>query len=168
MQIFKFLILTLCFCFLKNVDMNAQNLSATHLSDFKAIAIRLKPGEDLKVQLDAFIKANGIKAASIVTCVGSLQQAAIRYANQPGTDTLTGKFEIVSLTGTMEETGSHLHISISDSTGRTIGGHLKEGSIVYTTAEIVLGLLPDIVFERQVDPTYGYKELVIKKRKKNT
>jgi predicted DNA-binding protein with PD1-like motif len=68
----------------------------------------------------------------------------------------------------MEETGSHLHISISDSTGRTIGGHLKEGSIVYTTAEIVLGLLPDIVFERQVDPTYGYKELVIKKGKKNT
>ncbi|HEX8462667.1 MAG TPA: PPC domain-containing DNA-binding protein, partial [Segetibacter sp.] len=78
--------------------MNGQTHTETNSSGFKAIAIRLKPGQDLKQQLDEYIKVRHIKAASIVTCVGSLQQAAIRYANQPGTDSLTGKFEIVSLT----------------------------------------------------------------------
>ncbi len=52
---------------------------------------------------------------------------------------LYGKFEIVSLTGTLAESGSHLHAAISDNIGNIIGGHLKKGSIIYTTAEIVIG-----------------------------
>jgi len=165
MQLLKILIPILVSGMSKSVDMNGQTAGETNESAFKAIAIRLKPGQDLKVELDAYVRANKIKAAAMVTCVGSLQQAAIRYANQEGTDILTGKFEIVSLTGTLAESGSHLHISISDSTGKTIGGHLKEGSIIYTTAEIVIGVMPDVTFDREVDPTYDYKELVIKKRK---
>jgi hypothetical protein len=50
-----------------------------------------------------------------------------------------GKHEIVSLVGTLALDGDHLHIAVSDSTGRTIGGHLMEGSLVYTTAEIAVG-----------------------------
>lgn len=46
---------------------------------------------------------------------------------------------------------------------KTIGGHLKDGSIIYTTAEIVIGILPAVLYERAVDPTYGFKELVIKR-----
>jgi predicted DNA-binding protein with PD1-like motif len=37
-----------------------------------------------------------------------------------------------------------------------IGAHLKEGSIVYTTAEIVIGILPAVLFERAIDPTSGF------------
>ena len=44
-----------------------------------------------------------------------------------------------------------------------IGGHLKEGSIVYTTAEIVIGILPAVLYERAIDPTFGFKELMIKR-----
>lgn len=132
-------------------------------SDVQAVTIRLMPGEDLKAKLDEYMQTQNIQAACIVTCVGSLQQAAIRYANQHNTDIFTGKFEIVSLTGTLSANGSHLHIAISDSTGKTIGGHLKEGAIVYTTAEIVIAILPAVVYERETDNTYGYKELVIKK-----
>ena len=106
-----------------------------------------------------------LKAAGIITCVGSLQRLAIRYANEPGTIMLDGKFEIVSLTGTVAESGSHLHISVSDSTGKTIGGHLKEGSIIYTTAEIIIAVLTDVEYTREVDPTYGYKELSVSKAK---
>ena len=131
----------------------------------KTVTIRLKPGEDLKESLDSFVRLHHISAACIVTCAGSLQQAVIRYANQPNADTLTGHFEIVSLTGTLSISGSHLHISISDSTGKTIGGHLKEGSKVYTTAEIVLAIFPDIAYTREIDATFGYKELVAKKVK---
>lgn len=33
------------------------------------------------------------------------------------------------------EDGAHLHISVSDGDGRTLGGHLAEGTFVHTTAQ---------------------------------
>jgi predicted DNA-binding protein with PD1-like motif len=130
-------------------------------STIHAIALRLLSGEDLKAKLDAFVAEHKIKAACVITCVGSLQQAAIRFANRQQADILTGKFEIISLTGTLGQAASHLHIAISDSAGKMIGGHLKEGSLIYTTAEIVIGLLPEVIFDRVTDATYGFKELAV-------
>lgn len=126
-----------------------------------AVAMRLGPGEDLKVMLDKFVQEHHIKAACMITCCGSLQQASIRYADNKDADVLNGKFEIVSLTGTLSETGSHLHISVSDGKGKTTGGHLKEGTLVYTTAEIVIGILTEYQFDRAFDPRSGYNELLI-------
>ncbi|MEO8147375.1 MAG: PPC domain-containing DNA-binding protein [Bacteroidia bacterium] len=125
-------------------------------------ALRLKNGEDLNESLDSFIKNKNCKAACILTCVGSLQRAAIRFANQSETKTLTGKFEIVSLVGTLSVHGSHIHIAVADENGNLIGGHLKEGGVVFTTAEIVLGVLEDVEFLRLHDEKTGYNELVIK------
>jgi len=74
-----------------------------------------------------------------------------------------GHFEIVSLVGTLSAGGgAHLHLSVSDSTGRTLGGYLLDGCRVYTTAEIVLGTLPELQFARKTDATFGYQELVVK------
>lgn len=145
--------------------MDAQVKSTVITSSMKVVTLRLKPHDDIKMKLEEFIKSEKIKAACIITCVGSLEQAAIRYADQQHMDTMKGKFEIVSLTGTLAVSGSHLHISISDSTGRTIGGHLKDGSLIYTTAEIVVGIIPGVVYNRDIDTTYGYKELTIEKEK---
>ena len=75
-----------------------------------------------------------------------------------------GHFEIVSLTGTLAADGMHVHASFADSTGATFGGHLLDGSIVYTTAEIVIGEQPRATFTREVDPTYGWHELAVKRR----
>lgn len=127
-----------------------------------ATALRLVPGDDVMVMLESFVKKHHIKAACMITCCGSLQQATIRYADQKDAEVLKGKFEIVSLTGTLSETGSHLHISVSDGQGKTTGGHLKEGSIVYTTVEIVIGILTEYQFDRVFDRRSGYKELLIK------
>jgi hypothetical protein len=49
-----------------------------------------------------------------------------------------GKFEIVSLSGTLSSSGHHVHMSIADCDGNVFGGHLMEGCLVRTTAEIVL------------------------------
>ena len=70
-------------------------------------------------------------------------------------------FEIVSITGTLSEDGVHIHISVSDEYGNTIGGHLKDGCIVNTTAEIVLNIFDNIKFKREFDDKTGYDELVI-------
>jgi predicted DNA-binding protein with PD1-like motif len=126
--------------------------------------LRLKPGQDLKKGIEEWVKKENIESGWIVTCVGSLKHASIRYANKPGADTLEGLFEIVSLTGTISVSGLHLHISVSDSTGKTIGGHLMDGCIVYTTAELVLGSSDQFVFSREKDGTTPWKELQIRSK----
>src|SRR6478609_1901438 len=104
----------------------------------KVYVFRLKPGEDLRMSIEAMVKEKNIVAGWINTCVGSLTDYAIRFANQQEGVHGSGHFEIVSLTGTVSVNGSHLHISVSDNAGKTIGGHLMDGCIVYTTAEIVM------------------------------
>jgi hypothetical protein len=130
----------------------------------KTFPIRLHPGEDLKQSLVAFAAQNRIQAGLVLTCVGSLRRAALRLADQPDTSILEGKFEIVSLVGTLSADGPHLHLSISDSNGQTIGGHLQDGSLIYTTAEIVLAELEEWFFTRPVDPQTSYDELVVTKK----
>lgn len=128
----------------------------------KTYALRLRPGEDPLAVLDAFAQANQLEAACVLTCVGSLRKAVLRFANQEHADTLTGHFEIVSLTGVLSLHGSHYHIAIADEAGRTYGAHLLQGSEVYTTAEIVLAALPEMRFLRSFDPETGYPELEIR------
>ena len=113
-----------------------------------------------------FAEKNKIKAGFVATCVGSLEQVNLRYANQPSGTLLKGHFEILSLSGTFSDTSAHLHLSVADSTGKTIGGHLLDDNQIYTTAEIVVGELLDVEFTRELDSTYGYQELVIRARKK--
>lgn len=123
---------------------------------------RLKPHEDLKTAIVEYAKANSITAGIVLTCVGSLEEYNIRFANEKAGKKLWGYFEIVSLTGTFSTSSSHLHLSVSDSRGNTIGGHLLDGNHIYTTAEIAIGVLPEITFEREIDATYGFSELVVK------
>jgi hypothetical protein len=130
-------------------------------SPMQTYALRLKPGQDLKTELLAFVQEHQLQAACILTCVGSLQKATLRLANQSDYNMYEKKMEIVSLVGTLALEGSHLHISVSDSTGATIGGHLVEGCQVYTTAEIVIGILPGYRFAREQDAISGYKELKV-------
>ncbi|HJW16505.1 MAG TPA: PPC domain-containing DNA-binding protein [Flavisolibacter sp.] len=130
----------------------------------KTYALRLKPGEDLRKGIESFVKANDIKAGWIVSCAGSLTDYSIRFANQQGAGKGQGHFEIVSLTGTVSVNGSHMHISISDSTGKTIGGHLLDSNIIYTTAEIILQQSDEYIFTREKDGTTPWEELQIKKK----
>lgn len=124
-------------------------------------ALRLRPGEDPKAALDNFAQAHQLPAACVLTCVGSLRKAVLRFANQEQAVTLDRHFEIVSLTGVFSTHGGHYHIAISDGEGRTYGAHLMDGSEVYTTAEIVLACLEDYQFLRSFDPQTGYPELDI-------
>jgi uncharacterized protein len=130
----------------------------------KAHAFRLKPGNDLKKEIESYVKANTIQAGWISCGVGSLTNYNIRFANQPEGSKGSGHFEIVSLIGTVSVNGSHLHISISDSTGKTIGGHLLDSNFVYTTAEVVILESDELVFTREKDGTTEWEELQIKKK----
>ena len=127
-------------------------------------AFRLKPGDDLKAGIEKLIKENNIRAGWIATCVGSLTDYTIRFANQAEGTKGSGHFEIVSLVGTVSINGSHIHISISDSTGNTIGGHLMSGCKIYTTAEIVIQASDKFEFTREKDGSTPWEELQVKEK----
>ena len=78
-----------------------------------------------------------------------------------GWATLRGDLEILSLAGSLSPDGAHLHIAVADARGRVTGGHVAQGCIVRTTAEILLALLPDVRFRRAPDARTGCQELVI-------
>jgi predicted DNA-binding protein with PD1-like motif len=125
-------------------------------------AFRLGPGADLRAEIELRVKQLQIQAGWIVTCVGSLSRYHLRFANQPGGKSGDGHFEIVSLVGTLGTAGCHLHTSISDQAGATIGGHVLEGCIIYTTAELVIGSENQFIFDREEDPKTGWRELKVK------
>lgn len=132
-------------------------------SPLRGYALRLRPGEDLRQQLLAFVAAHRLAGVAVLTWVGSLTDVSLRLANQEGATHYHGPFEIMSLVGTLSASGgSHLHLAVADGTGRTLGGHLLDGCRIYTTAEIVLGALPALQFARETDPVFEYKELVVK------
>lgn len=132
---------------------------------FRLHTLRLHPGEDVMPELKKFLADNQIKAGFIMSAVGSLTQYNLRFANQNEGDKAEGHFEVVSLTGLLSTEGNHIHLSVSDSTGHTIGGHLLDGNIVYTTLELVIGEDMDHIYHREIDPTFGYKELVVRKNR---
>jgi uncharacterized protein len=127
----------------------------------KIFALRLKPNQDLKAELKKFVVENNIQAGFILTAVGSLKKARLRLANQNQSTSFVENFEIVSLVGTLGQDGMHLHVALADSKGNTMGGHLEDGCIVYTTAEIVLGESNTYTFKRVFDPDTGFNELEI-------
>ncbi|MEQ2203563.1 hypothetical protein XENOCAPTIV_000793, partial [Xenoophorus captivus] len=126
--------------------------------------------------LQTFVEERRLRAPFIITCVGSVTKATLRLANATATNTnevrdrncsgdfqvlhLSGCFEIVSLVGTLNR-DAHVHISLSDSEGRTIGGHVLGDLEVFTTAEVVIGEAVDLQFSREMDQQTGFPELVV-------
>jgi predicted DNA-binding protein with PD1-like motif len=123
--------------------------------------LRFKPGQDLKIELENFVRAKNIEAGWIVTALGSLTDYHIRFANQNAGTRSSGHFEILSLAGIISIHGLHIHIAIADEEGKVIGGHLLNENIIYTTAEIIIQQSDAHIFLREEDSSTSYKELVV-------
>ena len=130
----------------------------------KVVPLRLQPDADLRRALEAWIGEQEEQAGCVISAVGSLSVAQLRLAGAAEATTIRGDLELLSLSGTLSPDGAHLHIAVADSQGALIGGHLCAGSLVRTTAELVIGLLPEWRFSRELDPATGYAELRISPR----
>lgn len=132
----------------------------------KVHVLRLAPGDDLRGALERTFAelagAHGIAAACIVSAVGSLSSAVLRYADRGDGSETGGPLELLMLTGTLSPDGAHLHASVADENGAVKGGHLLPGCIVRTTAEVVIALLPGWEFRRELDEATGFRELAPK------
>ncbi|WKZ37578.1 MAG: DNA-binding protein [Anaerolineales bacterium] len=131
----------------------------------KTHTFRLKPQQDLFDSIAGYARQNNIEAGCVLSSVGSLTHATLRFANRDSYNEYEGYFEIVSMTGTVSIHGSHLHVAISDGDGMTIGGHLVSGCKIYTTAEIVIAELDDVIYKRELyENDSGHEELTVYKR----
>ena len=124
---------------------------------------RLTKGMDLKKEIVKYCKDNGIKAGYIGACVGCCDEINFRLAGGEKFYHSVEDYEIVSMTGTISEDGVHIHASFSDVLGNTVGGHLSDGCIVNTTAEIVICEIDNYKLTRVFDEATGCKELNIEK-----
>ena len=122
---------------------------------------RLTKGQDLKEEINKFVKENNIEAGIVKSGVGCVDKARFRLATGESFFEKEAPYEIISLMGTVSKNGCHIHIGLADIEGTAIGGHLTEGCIINTTCEVCIEELTDKVFDRKMDESTGYKELVI-------
>jgi len=126
---------------------------------------RLHPNQDLRQEIERHVRQENIQAGCILCAVGSLKQANLRMPDGKSEKQLTEELEIVSATGTVSTNGIHIHLAVAKKKGIVIGGHLKDGCLVNTTAEIVILAFSDTEFKRTEDKSTGFNELEITENK---
>ena len=103
----------------------------------KVVPFRLISGDDFQA-LGAWMGEQREQAGCVINVIGSLSVAELRFAGAAAATAIRGELEIYSFSGTISPNGAHLHIAFSDNSGAVIGGHLCAGSLVRTTAELVV------------------------------
>lgn len=126
------------------------------------LPLRLVPGDDLRLRLEEAVGSAGWPGAFVVSGIGSLRVAVLRYAGCEASCRIEADLELLSLAGSISCDGAHLHAVVADGQGRVFGGHLCSGSLVRTTAEILLAVMPaNSALRRCHDERTGSSELVI-------
>lgn len=133
-------------------------------ASMELIPLRLQPGDDLRQALESWVQAPAGGPAWVVSGIGSLTVAQLRLAGRSDHTVLKGDLELLTLQGSLCSDGSHLHITVADAHGSVLGGHLCVGSLVRTTAEVLIARLPRWQLRRVLDPSTRYPELQISPR----
>ena len=84
---------------------------------------RLRRGQDLYEEIEAYVKAHHIAAGAVVSGVGCVSRWRLRDATGVRVRSGDEDVEIVSLMGTVSEYGCHLHASFSREDLSAFGGH---------------------------------------------
>lgn len=128
----------------------------------RLLPLRLAPGADLRRALEQALVTEQVAGAFVVSGIGSLRDVRLRFAAQAQATLLPGDFEIISIAGALTPDGAHLHMAVSDSQGRVVGGHVVVGNEVRTTVEVLLALTDGWQLSRELDPATGYAELAVR------
>jgi uncharacterized protein len=114
----------------------------------RVLVIRLKNGEDLLRGLERAVSREAVRNGVFMGAFGSLTSYHVHVVNNttfpPKNVYMKGRgpYDILSVTGAVIDGRLHPHLTFSDSK-KALGGHLEEGSLVFTFAVITLGVLED-------------------------
>ena len=114
----------------------------------RVLVIRLKNGEDLLRGLEKAVAQEKVRNGVFMGAFGSLTSYHVHVVNNttfpPKNVYMKGKgpYDILSITGAVIDGRLHPHLTFSDSK-KALGGHLEDGSLVFTFAVITLGVFED-------------------------
>ena len=104
------------------------------------LPLHLEPGQDLMLSLSEVAQKKRI-SGFLLGIVGNLSKAAFQCPGREKPTVLEGELEIITLNGTFDADGVHLHLSLSDGACQVWGGHLEPGSLILKGADLLLGIL---------------------------
>ena len=127
----------------------------------KVILDGLTHGSDLLEAITDLARKNGIKTGTVMA-IGAVKRATIGFYNQIEREyrerDIGEPMEITSCLGNIStkdgETFVHAHVTLADSEGQVVGGHLSPGTIVFA-AECRITELRGDSLERGYDETTG-------------
>lgn len=106
----------------------------------RSVPLHLAPGTDVRHALEQLaLQTNA--SGFVLGVVGNLSQAAFQCPGAEAPTLLRGELEIITLQGTLDPKGVHLHLSVSDPHCQVWGGHIEPGTLVLKGADLLVGLL---------------------------
>ena len=115
---------------------------------------KLPSGEDVFNTLNQSL-IHKHSTSFLLSAIGDLSQVSFKCPLNNNAIILKKKLEIITLTGYLKSTESHIHISVSDESCNVHGGHLMPGSIVLKSLDILLGVIPNL--NHEILDTSSYK-----------
>jgi len=127
----------------------------------KVILDGLPHGSDLLEAITDLARKNGIKTGTVMA-IGAVKRARIGFYDQKSREyqekEVLEPMEITSCLGNISmkdgETFVHAHVTLADSEGQVVGGHLSPGTIIFA-AECRITELRGDSLERGYDETTG-------------
>jgi len=116
--------------------------------DGELVCIRIDPGELFLETLKQVIEEKRIKAGVVISGIGSMSVCRIHVVNAGYPPNLLtrkqdyyeykGSIEVLALQGIIANGEPHLHITVADENQNAHGGHVENGCVVLTMAEVVI------------------------------
>lgn len=127
---------------------------------YELIFIRFDPGEGILENINKIIKEKNIKTGIVISGIGSLSACRIHGMNAGIPPNLLkrhkdyyeikGTIELSSIQGVIADQKPHLHITVSKGGREVLTGHMEEGCIVFSLAEIVILKTDEINLRRKI------------------
>ena len=103
----------------------------------------LTSGVDVYESLNELYIQHGSKLF-LLSAVGDLSKVSFKCPLNEKPIIIQNKLEIITLSGYLKESFSHLHISVSDNNCSVFRGHLLPGSIVLKSVDVLVGVIPNL------------------------
>ena len=80
----------------------------------------------------------------LISAVGDLSKVSFKCPLNEKPVIFEKKLEIITLSGFLKSSKSHLHISVSDENCSVFGGHLLPETIVLKSLDVLIGVIPNL------------------------
>lgn len=145
-------------------------MSTTQISALGSVsrimALRLKPGTDMLLEIEKACVTNGIRNGVVVSGIGGVTTAVFcdptyfpgrkQPYNYGAPIVLQENLSIAAISGIIcnDDDGAvntHIHVTFSNEQGQCYAGHLKEGTRTMLTVDLVIAELQGLRMSRKFD-----------------